>query len=473
MTDYPALPNTKLTVTFADLPMVPMARKNVPVDGGRLIANVRNDITVPYYSGTMVHADDTLLRRGGGKGLKIYDEIERDTHAYAVLQKRKHELVGREWDVEAASDDDGDVEVAEFCRAQFKRLPFDRMCLELLDANLKGFAVSETMWARDGGWIVPSAIISHDQRRFTFDVDWNLRLLTRENMLEGEKLPDRKFIVHRRNVKGNNPYGLGLGTILFWPVLFKKEGYAFWLVFLEKYASPTPVAKVPTMLPKEQRELLLSLEQLAQKNAITVPLGTELSFLEATRSAPHSYEAWSRYWDEQISETVLGETLSTNIGSVGSMAAAQVHTESKSQIIDADGDLLSDTLQDTLLKWMVELNFPGRAVPRVYRRRPKNEKAIAEARKAMAEADDAQLSSLSKIIQAASSFETEETVRGFITGFSAVEGLDDDVVQGLIELAMRISDDSAMRGTAITTLLPAPILEPKPPAIQIDQQVSE
>ena len=64
--------------------LTPTERKNLPAQAKTLSANARNDITIPYFSGALRPIDDTLLMRGGGKGLKIYDEIERDTHAYAM-----------------------------------------------------------------------------------------------------------------------------------------------------------------------------------------------------------------------------------------------------------------------------------------------------------------------------------------------------------------------------------------------------
>lgn len=64
-------------------------RKNLPAEARSLIANASNDITIPYFSGVLQHADDTLIQQGGGKGLAIYDEIERDTHAFSMLQKRR------------------------------------------------------------------------------------------------------------------------------------------------------------------------------------------------------------------------------------------------------------------------------------------------------------------------------------------------------------------------------------------------
>lgn len=425
-----------------------------------LIATVANDITITNFSDRLVPLDDTLAARGGVKGLKIYDEIERDTHAWAVLQKRKYELIGREWLVDPASDDDGDIEVAEFIRDTLGRLPFDRICLDLMDATLKGFSVCEIVWQERDGKIIPAEIVSLDQRRFIFDADWRLRLLTREDMIGGEPVPDRKFIVHRFNVKGNNPYGLGLGSILFWPVLFKRQGYSFWLKFLEKYASPTPYAEAPTLLPKQQRDLLSALERISQGSAITVPIGTKLNFLEATRAAPASYETFARYWDEQISETVLGETLSTNIGSVGSQAAAQVHTEGKSQIIDADGDLLSDTLDNTLIKWLVEFNFPGRANPRVYRKRPTNDKAIAEAAQATAKADAEKLKTTDMIVEAASHFGTDEDIRAFLGSFDTTAHFEEEVMEGLVRLAARVRD-----GRAANTNTPPPAIAPPVPLV--------
>lgn len=44
-------------------------RKNLPADARTLIADAKNDITIPFYSGVLQHVDDTLIQQGGGKGL--------------------------------------------------------------------------------------------------------------------------------------------------------------------------------------------------------------------------------------------------------------------------------------------------------------------------------------------------------------------------------------------------------------------
>lgn len=357
-----------------DAEAVGESRQNLAAPQRQLIATARNDITIPFFTDVMSVNDDTLIQRGEGKGLKLYDEIERDTYAYAVLQKRKFALIGREWEVRPASESAADKKAAVFAEEQIRRINFDQVCLDLLDATLKGYAVTEVVWRRDGTAIIPQALIGHDPRRFVFDSEWRPRLLTREASLSGIELPERKFIVHRFGVKGNNPYGLGLGTRLFWPVLFKREGVAFWLTYLEKFASPTPVGKYPMgTLAVDQSKLLDTLVGMSQSGAVVVPIGTELSFMEAARAGQAGYETWCEYWDNQMSLCVFGANLGTNVQGSGSRAAADVHKETEDQIIDADGDLLSDTLRNSLLTWLVDYNMPGAGVPTLHRLRPTNE----------------------------------------------------------------------------------------------------
>lgn len=410
------------------------SRRNLPAEARTLIANASNDITIPYYSGVLQHVDDTLIQQGRGKGLAIYDEIERDTHAFAMLQKRKKAVIARSWEVEPASTRAIDKRAAELVTEELQALPFDRICEDLLDATLKGFAVSEVVWRRDGDRIRPQRILAHNQRRFAFDHDWNLRLLTWTDVRDGIALPDRKFIVHRTGVKGNNPYGLGLGTRLFWPVLFKREGVAFWLHFLEKFAGPTVVGKTPYgTLSDEQTRLLNTLVSARTASAITVPIGTDIEFLEASRSGSVSYEQFLDYWDRQISICTTGETLTTQAGDSGSRALGEVHQEMLELLVDSDGDLLSDTLKEQLLLWIVEYNVPGAEVPSIWRVRPKNAKAEAETRSAQAGSAEATSKAIRTIVSAAAAFEDDAVAREYITSFDVTDQLSDRTIDALVQ----------------------------------------
>lgn len=340
-----------------------------PTDIKQEIATVARDITFPAYAGVLRETDDTLITRGQGKGLKLYDEIERDCHAYAMIQKRKLAIIARDWQVDPASTSRIDKRAAALVEAQLDAMDFDHVCLNLLDALLKGFAVGEIMWRADGSELVAAEVRPRDQRRFGFGDDYQLRLKTPDNFLPGMALPDRKFITHSFGAKDGSPYGLGLGSRLFWPVFFKRKNIAFWLTFQDKFGNPTAVGKYPPGASlADQKKLLDALAALSQDTGITIPNGMLIELLEASRSGTTSYEQLCRYMDEEITIAVLGEAASVKGGGGQAASAAITRNEVRLELVKADADLLSGTLNKTLVKWIVELNMPGAGSPRLWRK---------------------------------------------------------------------------------------------------------
>ena len=333
------------------------------------IASITRDVSRVFYGGVLqTNDDDTLKTRGAGKGLKIYDELKRDAHAGAVLAKRKLAVTSRPWCVEPASDKAIDKQAAELVEKALKHLRFNHLCKRLLEATLKGYAVGEVMWEVRDGFVLPARVIARDARRFVFGVDDELRLLTRENMVTGEPMPDRKFIVHRRGADDDSPYGTGLGGMLFWPVFFKRNGITFWLTFADKFGSPTAIGKYPNGVGKpEQTKLLNALAAISQDAGVIVPEGMVIELLEAERSGSvDTYEKLVRYMDEQISKAVLGETMSTTAASTGlGSNQAGVQNDVRLEVAKDDGDELDETLSDTLVRWIVEYNLPGATLPRL------------------------------------------------------------------------------------------------------------
>ncbi|PMB01364.1 hypothetical protein CEN49_27755, partial [Fischerella thermalis CCMEE 5273] len=156
---------------------------------------------------------------------------------------------------------------------------------------------------------------------------------------------------------------------LYFPVWFKRQGISFWLVFCDKFGMPTAVGKYgQNATSADQKKLLDALRAIAQDAGVIIPEGMDIALLEASRSSTSDlYERLVRYMDEQISEAVLGETLTTNIGAIGSKAASETHNGVRLEITRADSDLLSATLNETLCKWITELNAPAANPPKIWR----------------------------------------------------------------------------------------------------------
>ncbi|MGI8395665.1 DUF935 domain-containing protein [Agrobacterium deltaense] len=336
------------------------------------IATVASDPYVPHFQNIMQPTDEVLASRGGVAGLKVYDEIRRDPHAFAILQKRKLEVVSREWKVQPPDNPSRlEKKAAAEVEKQLKALDFDKLTKGLLGAVLKGFAVGEVMWDNvDGVWTVKLVRVKK-QRRFRMTTEGALRVLTRSNVVDGEPVPDRKFIVHRHSIDDDDddPYGVGVGSVLYWPAWFKRQVLAHWLRGVEKHASPTVHATYTGGFDEKRQAMLeAALRKMANDTGIVTPEGVTMDLLEAKDGGGGALqEALSRYLDELMSEAVLGETLSTNSGERGARSLGEIHNEVRIAIAKADSDLLSATIKNTIVRWIVELNYPGARLPDVWR----------------------------------------------------------------------------------------------------------
>ncbi|AQT58713.1 DUF935 domain-containing protein [Cellvibrio sp. PSBB023] len=336
----------------------------------REVATTRDgrDITRGYVDPFMLQqSTDSVLQLRGGGDYKIYKEVLRDDQVASCFGQRRLAVVEKEVQVDASGTGRADKKAADFMREQLTSLPFDRITDKMLYGVFYGYAASEIMWARDGANIVIDTIKVRDRVRFGFDGFGNLRLKTFAQP-DGELLPDRKFWSFSTGADHDDePYGLGLAHWLYWPVFFKRAGIQYWMIFLERFGQPTTVGKHPTnATDAEKRKLLDALEAIATDTGITVPQGMEISFLEAARSGVADYVKLCEYMDAAIAKITLGQTASTQ-GTPGKLGNDKLQGDVREDLISADADLVCESFNQTVVRWLTEYNFPGAKPPRVYR----------------------------------------------------------------------------------------------------------
>ena len=332
------------------------------------IATTSKDVDI--FSGwikRMENPDPTLRTEAQGKGLKLYDEVKRDPHAGSVLQTRCLAVVGKDWDVLPAESarktgrpaaTTQEQKVADLVKKALVSTNFEQATQELLQAILYGFYVAEVIWKIKDGNIEISKIRSKHPRRFSFTQDREPRLLTPQNMIEGEELPGRKFMVFTYG-SSDNPYGEGLGQSLWWSVWFKKHGIKFWLLFLEKFGMPTSVGKYPPGTdPDQQQALLDAIDAIQNETGVKIPDTMTIDLLEASRQGKVTYETLCEYMDKQISKRVLGQTATTE-GTPGKLGNEESQQEVRHDILEADATLICELYNETLIPWIVDYNFPG------------------------------------------------------------------------------------------------------------------
>ncbi|WP_435924822.1 phage portal protein family protein [Paenibacillus sp. DYY-L-2] len=301
---------------------------------------------------------DIILKKTG-KSAEIFEEMKTDAHVWAELTKRKSGVLSKDWDVLPASDDKRDLEIAAFVKETFERLNFDQDMRQMLDAVFAGRNIHELIWTeRDGHWTIAN-MKDRPIEYFTFDIDGNLRFLKSSADIEGEPVPPGKFltVVHESG-DDHNPYGVALATKCFWAWQFKKHGFKFWAIFMEKYGMPTAIGKYqPGTSQADQDRLLDALVSLVQDAAVAIPANSSVDFIEAGDAKGDAHEAFLRFCNAEISKAILGQTLTTELPTGGSFAASKTHEGVKDEIIEADAKMLMSAINTDLIPFLVAFNF--------------------------------------------------------------------------------------------------------------------
>lgn len=320
--------------------------------------------------------DIVLRSESAGKGVMVYEELLRDAQVASQLQIRSLALQGCEWQVDPASDSVQHRREAQFVEKVLKEANFDRLTNDLMQAVITGYKPVEIMWQASEGQIWVSEFRARRPSRFVFDMQSNLRMLTTQNSFDGETLPPRKFFTWSFGGYDHNPYGTGLGFNLYWPCHFKKHDVKFWLTFCEKFGSPTVVGKYQAGTGEGERDkLLAACAAIQQETAVAIPDGQLIEFLEAKRAGNiNSYKELCDYLDRSIAKVILGTPLYSEMGAsgMGSAGMAQVLGQVRQDLLKADADSISETINSTVIRWLVDYNFSApsgslRLYPKVWR----------------------------------------------------------------------------------------------------------
>lgn len=314
-----------------------------------------------YYSLAMSYLPDPdIVLKKQGKDMKVYKELLCDSHVFACVQSRKAGVLSLEWEINRGLDKD---ETAEKVIDTIKKLDIYKLINDILDATLFGFQPIEIIWGRVDNLILPIELKAKPSEWFCFDDENQLKFRTKEHYF-GEELPLKKFLCPQSNPSYENPYGERTLSRVFWPVTFKKGGLKFWVIFTEKYGIPHLIGKHPRGASEEETDRLAGLlEQMVQDAIAVIPDDSSVEIQEANKSS--SAEIFEKLMDKmnaEISKAVLGQTLTTEVGSTGSYAASNTHFAVRQDIIDSDKKIVEKTINQ-LIQWIYEINFSNKDIP--------------------------------------------------------------------------------------------------------------
>jgi len=227
-----------------------------------------------------------------------------------------------------------------------------------------GFSVSELVWRYEDGLYIPDNIITRKPERFVFDRKWNLHL----NELGVRKPLDQpyKWLEYHHDTDDENPYGTSVLRCVYWPWMFKKAGYEFWLQATEKFSVKTILAlfKADGDEKKIRETARLIAEQLLSiTSGSAAAVGNVDSIHEVGMSGElDDFSSLVDACDTQISYGLTGQSIATSKTEGGSLALGEVQADLFYE--DAKGIALEgQALIQKVINWAVELNGYTGIVP--------------------------------------------------------------------------------------------------------------
>gem|GEM_PF-191338 len=343
-----------------------MRQEIASVGGGR-------DITRGYVQAEWrLPPQDTILTTQTYRNLAGYDlfrDLLTDWTVFAALQQRRLALISAETEVIPGGTKRADKSAAAFIEQVLRHVGWDQVSALMHYGVYYGFGVAECLWEQDGAQVIPGAIKVRDRRRFSFDGDMRLRLVTADTPQPGELLPERKFWIFQTGADHvDDPYGIGLAHWLYWPVTFKRAGIKFWLVAAEKFGSPTAAGFFPPGTPDaDQQKLLAVLDKIRTEAGLILPDGMRIELLEAKRTAGGDYAALCGYMDQAINKIVLSQ-LAPADSTASKLNVSAQEPPAWQRLVKADADLLCESFNRSVGRWLCDWNFPGAAYPQIWRR---------------------------------------------------------------------------------------------------------
>lgn len=329
----------------------------------------------PHQVSTIIRAADCGDPR---RLIDLANEMrQKDGHLQSVLSTRETALLGLKWELFFEGQDPKSKKGQR--QRKFVELVlrachgFRRMIAHQTSAIYYGFAVNEIVWTTIGGKMLPQQLVCHSPRRFQFRKEDGRLVWQDETMSQPVdfKSIDGKFLVSQPRINGDVECREGLDRVLMWPALFRNWTLSDWLKLAEISWKPWRIGRFDKALASsEDIEALKSIVAgMSSSGAAVHPKTVEVELLlpgSSSGTASKSdhaglYETMGR----EMSKAVLGQTLTTEQGKVGSQALGNVHNDVRKDILEGDAEWLAEVITEQLITPLIRLNFgPKAPIPR-------------------------------------------------------------------------------------------------------------
>jgi phage gp29-like protein len=288
---------------------------------------------------TTVAEPDEVLKKAGVTRAALR-ALTGDDDITAALDTRREALLSTEWRLEEQPDTP--EEPMAFIMEQFRPHAerFLRACMEALPY---GYSVQEAVFLENEGRICIGEITEKPFEWFVPRLDGTVLWRSREYP-QGQPTDPRKYFLTARSQTYRNPYGEAMFSRLYWPWLFRTNGWKFWVKWLERFGNPFVIGMTAGGADVMSKALA------AAVNSATIAVGSgDKVDIVAAQGTGEQFERFERLLIARYQRLILGQTLTSDAGGSsgksGSFALGKIHNEVRLDRRNADCRMCASTGQ--------------------------------------------------------------------------------------------------------------------------------
>lgn len=283
---------------------------------------------------------DEVLRQAG-KTRADLRLLETDDEILSALETRRDAVLNTPWRIEHPQAR------ARTFFTQALTPVMHQIITALWQAVPYGYAVIELVYSTDSnGKIIPVQVISVPFEWINPQQDGRMLWATDQSECDA-----RKFFGVVRNQTIKQPHGEPLLSRAYWPFVFRKHGWQFWMKYLERAGVPFLVGKTDG----DKTAALNALANAVQDAVIVAGSNDSIEALDFGRD-PKIFTEFEIAVTRRIQKLILGQTLTSGTdGGSGNRALGEVHNSVREEKKRADLRLITQTIQN-IINTIAQLN---------------------------------------------------------------------------------------------------------------------
>lgn len=314
--------------------------------------------------------DEVLqARRDLGAPPYPYQEMLKNPYVRAALQRLKGEILGARYDIQAASDDPIDVEIADFVRWNLDPAKEEILLAiwQMLECINDGYSITAKVWdtVAEGDWAGHWYI---REFRTKNPKDWRILCDQYRNVLGFQEAADRRGPIYPPHyavlLSWDARYGNPYGNAALQCVRAAYEALVYVtkqrLKYLEHFAKPARIGKAGSNDEKQRELFFQALKKWGDEFVLVTPdKDWDVDLVQAVSDAG-AFQQTAEYFAREIAIGILGAHLQMmEGGQQGSRAAAETHASEASTPATLAGMLLRAELGRQVIKELVDWNYSG------------------------------------------------------------------------------------------------------------------